>query len=112
MSSASGGCDEQPHRSFRSDRHAIVSRLAVYQEPALSRERMLVDGLRTFAAEFFVDREKQSDIVNALRSQTLRGEDLRGNDSFRVARTAAMNVFIVFTRTDERRHRVHVCRKN
>ena len=102
--------DDQPHGSFvpTAMRLSVGSPLI---RTALRARAVIVCRLRAFAAELFVNGEQKPD-RHSCRAQTFRCEDLRRDDPFRVARSAPVNVFVVLTRRDERRHRVHVRRED
>src|ERR1043165_4970281 len=63
MCRASFSRDEHPDRSLRSGCQPTISRLAIYQELTLARQRMLVCRLSTMTAELFINREEQSNII-------------------------------------------------
>src|ERR1051325_5229427 len=104
MRRASFSRDDHSHRTLSAGGQTIISRLTVNQKTTLPPERMIVRSLRAHTREFFIDREKQSDIVYAIRAQVLGCKDLCGDDSFRITRPAPVNEFIVLARLNERRH--------
>ena len=94
------------------DGQLIVSRFAVDQVLARRRCRMIIRDFRARAGHFLINREEQSNFFEALGAQLFCGGNLRRDNSFRVACAAAVDEFIVFTRSDERRHGVHVRRQD
>ena len=88
---------------------SVLGRLAVHQK--LTARRLLVRDLRPQAVPFLAYQEKKSD-VNAFLTQPLGCGDLSGDDSFGIARAAAVNPTGIFGRRNKRRHRIHVRREN
>src|ERR1700685_3989820 len=68
---------------------------------------VFVGHLRAQAVALFSRHEKQAD-VDPLLAQAFGGSDLGGNDSFRVAGTAAVDSRGIFGGEDEGRNRVQV----
>src|ERR1041384_656749 len=112
MCRASFSRDEHTHGSFRAGCQPTIGRLPIYQEPALAREWMLVCRLRTMTTELFVNREEQSNAIHTITAQTFRCQDLRRDDPLCITRSTAIDEFIVLTRREERRHRIHVRREH
>ena len=100
--------DDQTQRSFSSGREPVIGWLTVDYELALTRKRVFVCCLRAEAAQLFVDCKQQPDAVHAVTAKLFGGKNLRGDDAFRITRTAAINIFAVFAGSDKRRHCVHV----
>jgi hypothetical protein len=73
---------------------------------------VLVRRARAGAALLLVHREEQTDLCDAFAAQSLRRRQLRSDDALRVARAAPVDVFVVFARSDVRRHCVHVRREH
>ncbi len=69
---------------------------------------MLVGNLGARAGHLFIDRKQQSDPGFAIRPQLFGRRDLGSDNSLRIAGPAPVNEFVVFARSDMRRHGVHV----
>src|SRR5437667_228592 len=63
------------------------------------------------AATIFADQKDQRN-VDSIFSEPLCSGDLRRNNSLGITGAAAINAVLVLRRSDERRHRVHVCGKD
>ena len=73
---------------------------------------MGVRNFRAGAGHFFINREEQTDFGHAGGAQLFRSRDLRSNNTFGIARAAAIDKFFVFARSDVGRHGVHVRREH
>src|SRR4029450_7956625 len=57
----------------------------------------------------FIDCEEQSNLLEPLSLQFLRGEYLRGDNALAITRTSTVQVLGIFTRRNKRRNGVDVC---
>src|SRR3954447_26269006 len=73
---------------------------------------MHVRRLRTHTPKLLIDGKQQSNVIHTFIAQMLRRKDLRRDDPLRVARSATVNKFIILTRLDKRRHRIHMRREH
>ena len=89
---------------------AKIGRLAVDQESRFRGDA--VGGLRAVAAALFAADEHQSDARLAFRAQPLGGGDLRGENAFRIARAAPIELAVLDAAREERRHAVEVRRED
>ena len=72
---------------------------------------VFISRFRAQAVALFAHYKQQSN-VNSLAAQSLRGSNLRGDDSLGVARAASVDSSRIFGRCNERRNRVHVRGEN
>ena len=94
MSHASVRDNFVAQRTFRPQRQFVLRRFTVDQKFAAARIRSRYASTRTVA--LFADYEKQAEVAEAVRQQTLARFDHRRDDAFGVARTAAPDIHIVF----------------
>ena len=111
MRRAAFGSDYYLHRSFGAHSQTIVRRFTINQVLARRGERQSICRLRTGTRCFFVHGKEQANFV-AFGAQFFRSGNLTRNNSLCVARASALNEFIVFARSDVRRHCVHVRRQH
>ena len=102
----------EPHAEAAARRRAQpqIRRLAVDQESRFRGDA--IGGLRAVAAAFLAADKHQADARLAFRAQPLGGGDLRGENAFRIARTAPIERAVLDAAGKERRHAVEVGRED
>src|SRR5262249_28754117 len=63
-------------------------------------------------AELFVNSKEKANVIHTVTAQTFCGKNLCRDDPFRITRSTAVDELIVLTRSDERRHCVHMRREH